>query len=123
MLNIAAKYNIPPEIMAFVKDGFLVFLAENEAEKTVEFHIPSKRRKDRAGRITSYSVIWIHPDFNAKFCHYYNEKPGDLPNFYAETDTTDVGSDPVDGLESVDDLVAWLEGLRDSIPDRFQGCS
>jgi len=27
--------------MAFVNNGFLVFLAEDETKKTVEFHIPA----------------------------------------------------------------------------------
>ena len=112
MIDLALKYQIPAEVMAFVNDGFLVFLAEDEAKKTVEFQIPSKRTTDKEGRITSYSVIWIHPEFNAEFCHYYDERPGDLPNFYAEEDTSDVGSDQIDRLESVEDLVGWLDGLR-----------
>ena len=56
------------------------------------------RSTDRLGCITTYSVIWIHPDFNAEYCHYYDQVPGDLPNFYAEEDTTDVGSDSIDGV-------------------------
>ena len=83
----------------------------NEATKTVEFHIPSRRTTDYEGRITNFSIVWTHPDFKAEFCNYYDEKSGDLPNFYAEEDTTDVGSDFVDGLESVDDLVAWLDRI------------
>jgi hypothetical protein len=117
MTDIAAKYKIPDEVMAFVNSGLLVLLAEDEAEKTVEFHIPSKRWTDDAGRTTTYSLNWTHPDFNAEFCRYYERTPGDLPNFEVEIDTDDVGSDSVDGLESVDDLVMlpdWLagDGLR-----------
>jgi hypothetical protein len=112
MTDIAAKYKIPAQVMEFVTDGFLEVVLEDEAKKTVEFHIPSKRRKDDEERITSYSVVWIHPDFNAEFCHYYDEKPGDLPNFYALEDTTDVGDEPIDGLDTVDDLVGWLERLH-----------
>ncbi len=114
MSDLALKYKIPAEIIAFVNEGLLVFLAEDEAMKTVEFHIPSKRQTDDEGRITSYSVTWIHPDFNAEFCHYYDEKPGDLPNFYVKEDTSDVGSDQIDGLESVGDLVAWLEEFQNA---------
>ena len=110
--DIADKYNIPAEVMAFVNEGFLVFVAEDEATKTVEFHIPSKRQTDDEGRITSYSVTWIHPDFNAQFCRCYDGKPGDLPNFYAEKDTTDIGDEPLGEMESVDDLVAWAQGLQ-----------
>jgi hypothetical protein len=112
MTDLAVKYRIPAEVMEFVNDGFVVFLAEDETEKTVEFHIPAKRTTDKEGRITSYSVIWIHPDFNAEFCRYYDEKPGDLPNFYIEEDTSDVGSNQIDGIDTVDDLVAWLEAMR-----------
>ncbi len=118
MSGLAQKYKIPTEVMAFVNEGILKLAGEDEANKTVEFHIPAMRWRDRAGHITSYSVIWIHPDFNAEFCRYYAENPGDLPNFYAEKDTTDVGSDRVDGLESVDDFVAWLEGI---LEDANQG--
>lgn len=114
MTDIADKYKIPAEVMEFVRDGFLEVVAEDEAENTVEFHIPSKRWTDPAGNITSYSVTWIHPDFNTEFCHYYDEKPGDLPNFYAMKDTTDIGDELVDGLDTVDDLVGWLEELRDA---------
>ena len=95
-------------VMAFVNEGFLVFLAEDEATKTVEFDIPSKRQTDDEERITTYSVTWTHPDFNAEFGRYYDEDSGNNPNFYVEIDTTDVGSDLVD-LESVEELVGWLE--------------
>ena len=113
MIDLAVKYEIPPEVMVFVNEGFLEVVSEDEATKTVEFHIPSKRQTDDEGRITTYSVTWTHPDFNAEFGHYYDENSDDNPNFYAEIDTTDVGSDLVD-MESVDDLVGWLEGLRDT---------
>ena len=114
MTDLADKFKIPAEVMAFVRDGFLEVVSEDEARKTVEFHVPSKRRTDDEGRITSWSVVWIHPDFNAEFCQYYDEEPGDLPNFYAQKDTTDLGDEPVDGLDTVEDLVGWLEGLRDT---------
>lgn len=113
MTDLAVKYKIPAEVVVFVDKGFLVVLAEDEATKTIEFHIPSKRQTDDEGRITTYSVVWTHPDFNAEFGHYYDEKSGATPNFYAEIDTTDVGSDLID-MESVDDLVGWLEELRDT---------
>ena len=107
MTEIAAKYKIPAEVMAFVRNSFLEVVSENEAEKTVEFHVPSKRHEDDEGR----SVVWIHPDFTAEFCHYYDEKPGDLPNFYVEKDTTDFGGELVEDVDTVEDLVRWL---RDS---------
>ena len=112
MTDLAEKYKIPAEVMEFVHDGFLEIVSEDEATKTVEFHIPSKRQTDDDGRITTYSVVWTHPDFNAEFCHYYDEKPGDLPNFYVEKDTTDVGDEPVDEMESVENLAGWLAGLK-----------
>ena len=110
--DIATRYQIPDELMAFVNDGFLELLAENDAEKTIEFHIPSRRSVDPDGRITTYSLTWIHPDFNEQFCHYYLEQPGDLPNFYVTKDITEVGDEQVDGLEDVCDLVDWLDRVK-----------
>ncbi len=112
MTNLASTYDIPDEVMTFVRDGILEIVSEDEAKKTVEFHIPSQRRTDDQGRVTTFSVVWIHPDYNAKYCHYFDKTPGDLPNFYALEDTTNVGDELVDGLNTVDDLVAWIEGLR-----------
>jgi hypothetical protein len=113
MTDLSVKYKIPAEVMVFVDDGFLVLLAEDEEKKTVEFHIPSKRSTDDEGRITSYSVVWTHPDFNVEFGRYYDENSGSNPNFHVEIDTTDVGSDLVD-LESVEELVTWLEEFQDA---------
>jgi hypothetical protein len=115
MNTLAREYEIPPELMAFVESGFLKVLAEEKAEKTVEFHIPSKRTTDAEGRITTFSVIWIHPQFNAQFCHYYDKVPGDLPNFYVVQDTMEVGDEMVAGLETVPDLVEWLRQLRETV--------
>ncbi len=101
------KKRLPAEAVAFVRDGSLEIVSEDEAKKTVEFHVPSRRRTHK-GYITSWSVVWIHPDFNAEFCHYHDEKRGDLPNFYAPKDTTDVGNEFISGRNTVEDLVAWL---------------
>jgi len=46
--------------------------------KTVEFHLPSKRHTNIQEAITTYGLTWIHPDFNARFCHDCHETPGDL---------------------------------------------
>lgn len=89
----------------FVRDGFLEVVSEDEAKKTVEFHVPSKRRTDDEGRITSWSVVWSCPDFNADFCYSYDEKPGDQPHFCALKDTTDVDDEFVNGWDTAEDLV------------------
>ncbi|MBI3462007.1 MAG: hypothetical protein HY000_02965 [Planctomycetes bacterium] len=112
MTDIASKYALPDELSSFVDDGFLEVVSEDEDRKTIEFHIPSKRVTDTEGRVTSYSLTWIHPAYNEQFCHSYAEKPGDLPNFYVLEDTTDVGDEQIDGLHTVADLVAWLENLK-----------
>lgn len=101
-------YGIPPELMEFVYSGLLEVLVENEPEKTIEFHIPSLRTEDFEGRITTYSLCWIHPEYNARFCHFSEKTPGDLPNFYVVEDTTDLGEETVGGLGTVGDLVEWL---------------
>jgi hypothetical protein len=112
MSQLAAKYALPRELDNFIDEGFLRVLVENEAERTVRFHIPSKGVIDTRDRLTSYEVFWIHPEFNAELCHYYLDQPGDLPNFWALEDTTDVGDTFIDDLETVDDLVAWLEAMQ-----------
>ena len=78
MTDLADKYKIPAEVMAFVRDGFLEVVSEDEAKKTVEFPIPSRRRTHE-GCVTSWSVVRIHPDFNGEFCDYYDKEPGDVP--------------------------------------------
>ena len=80
--NIAEKYQIPAELMAFVEEGFLEVLSENEKEKTIEFHIPEKMTEFTRDHLMAYNLTWIHPDFNAEFCHFCIDEPGDLPNFY-----------------------------------------
>jgi hypothetical protein len=79
---------------------------------TVEFHIPSRVSIDRRRRITAYRIVWIHPEHNADFCHYYQDTPGDLPNFYVEVENSEGPSEMIDELETVDDLSAWLEDLQ-----------
>lgn len=115
MPDLATKYAIPPEVMMFVDEAFLEVVSEDEAQKTVEFHVPARRWEDGEGRVTSYSLTWIHPAFNAEFCAYFDEKPGDLPNFHVTEDTTDIGDEIVDDIRSVDDLVWWLNGARTAV--------
>ena len=105
------KYKLPDQLRPYIRSGFLEVLAENEAEKTVEFHIPALRQSDADGRITTYSLTWIHPDHNEQFCHYYDKVPGDTPNFYLTKDVTELGDEIVD-INSVDQLVSWLESHR-----------
>jgi hypothetical protein len=100
---------MPPDVDQFVDDGFLEVLTELPNETTVEFHIPSKLSVDRRGRITGYRIVWIHPEYNADFCHYYDELPGDLPNFYVEVQLSNGPSEIIDDLSTDDDLSAWLE--------------
>lgn len=115
MTDLVQQYGLPPELLQFVDSGFLSVLAEKPAEKTVEFHIPAMRFRDENDAITSFSLTWIHPDHNADFCHYFHETPGDLPNFYVDRDTTDAGGDQIDGLETVADLVDWLEQKQSAL--------
>jgi hypothetical protein len=108
MSAFAAKYKIPPEIDQFIDNGFLKLLSENEGEKTITFDVPAISWKDDNNRDTTFTLIWIHPDFNDQFCHYYNDKPGDLANFYVMKGTTDTGDDWLD-LTTPDDLLVWLD--------------
>ena len=113
MTDLAEKYKIPDEIMAFVRDGFLEVAEETPDRATVEFRIPSMGSTGSSDRYTLYNLVWIHPDRNAEFCHYYDEKPGDLPNFFVRIDTEHSREDQVEDLESVDDLVDWLSEMHE----------
>lgn len=113
MSALAAKYKIPPELDQFIDAGFLAMLSEDEAEKTVKFDIPSIAWTDDQDRDTTFTLVWIDPDFNEQFCHYYDEKPGDLANFYVFRETTDLGDDWLD-LSTLDDLLVWLEERQES---------
>jgi hypothetical protein len=62
-----------------------------------------------------YSLTWIHPAFNAQFCHYYDETPGDLANFFVTRETERMADEQLDDLESLDDLVAWLGDIASHV--------
>ena len=112
MIPMAEKYKIPPEIIAFVDDGFLKIAEEIPDRATVEFHIPSMGNADSSDTYTLYNLVWIRPDRNAEFCHYYDEKPGDLPNFFVRINTDHSRDQQVEDLETVDDLVDWLSEMK-----------
>ncbi len=111
-MDLVDQYWIPNELVPFIDDGFLVVLTDDWDEKSVEFHLPSKAAIDTEGRVTSYSVYWIHPDFNRECCHSFEREPGDLPHFHATKVTTDLGSDLIDGIETAEYLAAWLQAMR-----------
>jgi hypothetical protein len=117
MNELQERYAIPPEIMAFVNDGFLEVLAEKPDEKTIEFHIPSRSYVDRHGNFTTFTVGWIHPDFNAEFCECYDEEPGDLPNFYVVEEVSDHGDEQICGMDPYDDLESWLTEQKEYADD------
>lgn len=107
-MGLAEMYGVPTEVMAFVDSGFLQLCSENEAEKTVTFFIPDLQYDNELGQSVDFTIIWIHPDFNAQFCHFYHETPGDLSNFYVFKETEDNGEDSID-VPTLDDLIAWLD--------------
>lgn len=109
---VAQKYNIPQEIIEFIEIGFLDILSASWPEKTIEMHLPLKKTINSQGKVTSYVVTWIHPEFNKTLCHYYTNEPGDEPNFYVTEETTDSGGKTIDDLETIDDLVDWLESMK-----------
>ena len=108
MTDLATTYDIPTEIMEFVRSGFLEAAEENPDRATVEFRIPSLGNADSSDKYALYNLVWIRPDRNAEFCHFYEEKPGDLPNFFVRIDTDHSRDEQVEGLETVEDLSDWL---------------
>ena len=109
MNDIAEKYNIPAEIMEFVEAGLLQMAEENDEKATIEFDIPSLGYAELDGRYKFYRLIWINPEQNAEFCHFYTETPGDLPHFYVGIETDHSRDEQVEGLESLDNLIDWLK--------------
>ena len=114
MTDLATTYDIPDEIMEFVRSGFLEVAEETPDRATVEFRIPSLGSADSSDKYTLYNLVWIRPDRNADFCHFYDEKPGDLPNFFVRIDTEHSRDEQVEGLETVDDLVDWLSEKQEA---------
>ena len=113
MGSLDTRFGVPPALQAFIDRQTLEIVSADDATKTIEFHLPSLRSTDSQNRITTVSVTWIHPDYNAQYCHYYDQVPGDLPNFYVTVDTTDLGDESLE-INSLDELIAWLE--KPSIP-------
>ena len=111
MNDLAAKYKIPPELVRFIDDGFLVPLADRWEEKCVEFHLPSKAVEDTHGRITSYSVFWIHPDFNATSPLLPQNSRATCRTFTRRRYDR-FGDEIIPDLDTVDDLAAWLESMK-----------
>ncbi|MBS0261506.1 MAG: hypothetical protein JSS02_06070, partial [Planctomycetes bacterium] len=113
MSDFATKYDIPTELDQYIDSGFLELLSESEAEKTLTFAIPSLEWVDERDRDVMFTLVWIHPEFNAEFCHYFEETPGDLANFYLFKETTDSGDECLD-LETLDDLLVWLNDRQET---------
>jgi hypothetical protein len=111
MTELEKNYGVPAELKQFVDDGFLTVAIEKPEEKTVTFAIPKLAYRDENDNEMYFTLDWIHPDFNADFCHYYHENPGDLPNFYLRKECRSHGDEDID-LESLADLIAWLEERR-----------
>lgn len=114
MADLAQQYKIPAEVMAFVNNGVLEIAEEAPERATVEFRIPLLGNADASDRYTLYNLVWIDPGRNAEFCHYYDEKPGDLPNFYVRIDTDHSRDEQVEDLKTVDDLVDWLNEMQEA---------
>ena len=107
MPELEKTYGIPAELREFVDAGFLVVAFEKPEERTVTFGIPSLAYTDENDVDTYVTLDWIHPNFNAQFCHYFHEKPGDVANFYLTEACRERGDELMD-VESLDDLIAWL---------------
>lgn len=111
--ELVERYAIDPELVPFIEDGTLVLAVEEPEKHTVQFDIPAYAVTDRRhDHDTHYTLVWIHPEHNAEHCWYYDETPGDLPNFFVEKES-DNGNESEDAdLDTIDDLVAYLEDAR-----------
>src|ERR1051326_4711372 len=99
--NLSTENGIPAELASFVSDGFIVPVSFTPDEKTVTFDIPSLAYEDEKDNDFDFSLIWIHPEFNQKFCHFYDETPGDLPNFYLMKETRNARDEQIE-IDSLD---------------------
>jgi hypothetical protein len=109
MNTLALRFGIPAELEMLIDTGVLEITGQDDAEKTLHLVVPSLRQQDRKGRIKVVTITWIHPDYNAQFCHYYHESPGDLPNFYVAEENSEGPDEPLD----VNDLEELLDFLSD----------
>jgi hypothetical protein len=109
------EFGIPAKLIQFVHNGTIEVTSTEPDTKTVEFIVPSLSSTDRQGLPKLFSLTWIHPAFNAQFCHYYDETPGDLANFYVVRETERMADEHLDDLESFDDLVAWLNEVAQQV--------
>lgn len=107
-----AEFKIPLDLQKFIDDGFLHLLSVNEDQKYLEFYIPSRRNIRNNNEIETYSMIWIHPDFNNDYCHFYLHQAGDLPNFYVQICSSNGRNEQLTGIDSFDQLVIWLENFQ-----------
>jgi hypothetical protein len=112
--TVLTDYDVPDDLISLVDEGFLKISTVDEDERTIYFTIPSKQVDFTRDHIMIYPLVWIHPDFNDQFCHFYIAEPGDLPNFFVERQYSDAAPEAVDGLDSVDELISWLDELKES---------
>jgi hypothetical protein len=107
MNTLALRFGLPAELETLIDTGVLEVTGEYDAEKTLHLVVPSLRYEDRKGRIKVVTITWIHPDYNAQFCHYHHETPGDLPNFYVAEENSEGPDVPID-VNDLDELLDFL---------------
>lgn len=115
MFDLQIEFGIPADLMPFVSSGFLQVVAVDRDERAVEFHIPRLCSTDRHGYITTYSVSWIRPDCEGCVGPFQYVPGGVQPNFVVAIDTSHVGDEFVDDLETIDDLVSWLATMHETV--------
>lgn len=110
MQRLAAQYGIPTEVMRYVEVGLLQILREDEAQRTVEFHLAllQSHNGNGNGHAATFALTWIHPEVKERFDPLYVNGSGELPNSFVTRNGVGSGDEEVDGLETVDDLLAWL---------------
>jgi hypothetical protein len=107
MNTLALRFGLPADLEMLIDTGVLAITREDDATKTLRLVVPSLWQKDRKGRIKIVSITWIHPDYNAQFCHYYHLAPGDLPNFYVAEENSEGPDEPLD-VNDLDELLDFL---------------
>jgi hypothetical protein len=93
MNKLALRFGLPADLEKLIDTGVFAVTGEDDATKTLRLVIPSPSPAGSQG--PNQDRQHHLPDYNAQFCHYYHETPGDLPNFYVAEKNSEGPDEPL----------------------------